>query len=340
MRRAGKPIPPQAAALARVTVQAAVGEFLIQLEREAAAHREQYVERYRADLNLYVIPKDTGEIEDAAQDEPPRILWQPGWRYVDEITTAAWNDESLRLHKSNGGPLGFNSIRHLANTLRHLLRFCVRKGYLQNEPVLKSPPNKLVKKERRFRRPMTERERERFIRRLYAYAPQPRAKGRQKSHPLGTAARFYELMHFSLLRRGEEWALTLRWVDRRARLIHLPPEHTKSGDAEDVALTKRAEAAIFGQVKAAGIKARDKDTPIFGTINVRPAFEWAMKTARIDPRGITPHHHARHTGGTILAKKTRSRDQLKQAGRWRSDQSVEPYLHVGAEDARELMDKL
>lgn len=340
MRAAGQPIPESAAAVARRSVEDAASEFLIHLEREAGAHREQYVTRYRADLNLYVIPKDQDEIEAAALETPPRVLWQPVWRYVDEITTAAWNDEKLRLHKSNVGPLGYSSIRHLANTLRFLLRFCVDQRYLDNEPVLKSPARKLILKEKRPRRAMTETEREKFLRWVYKYTPKViRKTGPQKSLLPGTAGRYYETLHFSMFRRGEGWAITQRWIERRARLIHVPPEHSKSGEAETIPLHARAEQALFEQVRVADLK-KKLDAPIFGVINVRPAFEWAMKKARLDPHGITPHHSTRHTGGTLLAKKTRSRDQLKKAGRWRSDQSVEPYLHVDAEDARDLMDKL
>lgn len=339
MRRAGQPIPEEARALARTSVEDACAEFLIQLGRQASGHREQYAERNQADLNLYITPKSDEELRLAAAEE--RSLWQPGWTYVDEITSARWEDEKLRLHKGNGGPLGWNSIRHMANTLRHLLRFCVAQGYIENEPVLKSPARKLILKEKRYRAAMDPAARERFIRAAYAYTPKViRKKGRQKSLPPGTAGRFYETMHFSLLRRGEQWELTQRWLDRKARLIHIPPEHSKSGEAESIPLHPRAERAIIEQIKAAGIRKKELDRAVFGKINVRPAFEWALKKAKVERYGITPHHHARHTGGTILAKKTRSRDQLKQAGRWRSDQSVEPYLHVDVEDARELMEKL
>jgi hypothetical protein len=336
LRRAGKPVPEEAAAAARVSVEDAAAEFLIHLGRQAAAHREQYVRRYEADLNLYAIPKSDEELRQAAAER--RVLWQPSWTYVDEITSARWEDEKLRLHKKNGGPLGWNSIRHLANTLRHLLRFCVERSYIASAPELLSPSRRMTKREARPRRALTEKERERFLRWVYKYTPAIPRKGRQATHPPGTAGRFYEALHYSLLRRGELWAATLRWMDRRAKLLHIPAEHTKSGDPETIPLHERVETALLGQAKAAGVKS--KDEPVFGVINVRPAFEWAMKKAKLDRHGITPHHTTRHTGGTLLAGKTKSRDQLKKAGRWRSDQSVDPYLHVDAEDARELMEKL
>jgi hypothetical protein len=40
------------------------------------------------------------------------------------------------------------------------------------------------------------------------------------------------------------------------------------------------------------------DEPIFGEINVRPAYAWALEEAEIDAYGVTAHHTTRHTGAT------------------------------------------
>ena len=124
--------------------------------------------------------------------------------------------------------------------------------------MLKLPPSKLIKQEKRPRRPMEQEERERFLRRIYQYAPKVTRKGRHKSHPLGTAGRFYELMHFSLLRRGEAWEVTLRWVDRKSRMLHIPAEHSKSGDPESMPLHPRAERVLLEQARVAGVKATSR----------------------------------------------------------------------------------
>jgi hypothetical protein len=338
LRAAGKPIPEDAAPFARVTIEDAAAEFVTLLERQAHEHREQYVKRYESDLNLYVIRKTDQELADAraAGKEP----WQPPWTFVDELTTSAWEEEKLRLHKANGGPLGARSIAHLTNTLRHLLRFCASpaRRYIEIVPELKSPANRLIKLERRKRRAFTAAEREKFIRLIYKYAPKVSRKGRQATHAPGTAGRFYETLHFSLLRRGEGWAITRGWLDRRRKIITVPPEHSKSGEEEQIPLHPRAERALVEQIKARG--KLELDEPIFGQVNVVPAFEWAMKVGNFRREGVTAHHTTRHTGGTILAKQTKSRDVLKKAGRWHADASVEPYLHVDVEDARPLMEKL
>ncbi len=83
-----------------------------------------------------------------------------------------------------------------------------------------------------------------------------------------------------------------------------------------------------GVVRARG--GVEMDEPMFGEINVRPAYEFALTTAKIDRYGVTPHHTTRHTGATILAEKTKDREALKHAGRWRSN-IVDEYIHSAAE---------
>lgn len=334
MRRAGQPIAEDVAAAARASVEIVVAEFVVELERRAGQHREQYVARYKADLNLYVTPKSDEELREAKSIG--REPWQPSWRYLDEITSARWEEEKIRLHRSNGGPLGARSMQVLTNTLRHLLRFGVERGHIESAPELKAPSRRQVLEERRKRRAYTPEEREEYLRALATYEPEDHGK----ALPPGTAARFYEALFFTLFRRGEMWAITPRWLDLQDNTIHIPPEHGKNGQADSVPLHPRARAALEQQMEAAKFKARDKDRPIFGKINVRPAHDYALAKTKIDPWGVTPHHTTRHTGGTILAKATTDREALKKAGRWRSDQSIESYIHVDAEHARPLFAKL
>lgn len=331
MRKAQCPIPEAAAAAARATVETVVAEFMLDLEKRAGQHAAGYVERYERDLKLYVMPKTADEVRNG--------YWQPSWTYLDEITTASWEEEKLRLHNSNGGPLGSRSIQVLTNTLRHLLRFAVPR-FIDNAPELIAPPRARVLAEQRKKRAMTPAEREEYLRAVAAFNPHDRRSPSKRllALPPGTAFRFYEALFFTLFRRGEMWEITQRWLDLDGGNIHIPPEHAKNGREESIPLHPRAARALLDQVKAAGITSMD--APIFGTIDVRAAHRFAMKKTGIDPWGITAHHTTRHTGGTILAKATNDREALKAAGRWHSDQSVDAYIHIDAEHARPLFGKL
>src|SRR5258705_13251119 len=65
-------------------------------------------------------------------------------------------------HKKNGGPLGARSTQHLANTLRHLLRFGAEpsRRWIETVPELKAPSQKQMRAEKRPRRAMSVAERE------------------------------------------------------------------------------------------------------------------------------------------------------------------------------------
>jgi hypothetical protein len=162
-----------------------------------AAHREQYVARYEADLNLYVTPKST-PTSSPPRPQLGRRLWQPAWRYVDEITSA------LGVREAAAAQVERRAARlvdqHLTNTLRHFLRFCVQAGYIENEPELKR---------RRGAKAVqgaaaAARVRPRRARALLRGSTSTRRSVRPARliRP-GTAGRFYEVLHFSLLRRGE-----------------------------------------------------------------------------------------------------------------------------------------
>src|SRR5207302_116836 len=85
-----------------------------------------------------------------------------------------------------------------------------------------------------------------------------------------------EALFFTLMRRGEMFALTQRWIDRRAKLIRIPAAHSKSGEDETIPLHPRALKALTGQARARGTVSLDD--PIFGEINVRPAYEKPLGT--------------------------------------------------------------
>ncbi len=62
---------------------------------------------------------------------------------------------------------------------------------------------------------------------------------------------------------------------------------------------------------------------------MRKAFDYAMKKAKITKKGITAHHHARHSAATIAAGETTDVLALQALGRWRSLRMVERlHRHV------------
>jgi integrase len=119
-------------------------------------------------------------------------------------------------------------------------------------------------------------------------------------------------MHYTLLRRDEAWAITPAWIDSKAKLIRIPATDSKSGEVEEVALHPKAAKA----------------------------FAFAMKKAKITKKGITPHHHARHSAATIAAGETQDTMALQALGRWRSLRMVVRYTHPKAERARTVIGKL
>jgi integrase len=145
-------------------------------------------------------------------------------------------------------------------------------------------------------------------------------------------------MHYTLLRRGEAWAITPAWIDSKAKLIRIPADHSKSGEVEEVPLHPKAAQALKEQIAIRG--SLERDVPIFGKINVRKAFAYAMKKAKITKKGITAHHHARHSAATIAAGETTDVLALQALGRWRSLRMVERYTHPQVERARPVISKL
>lgn len=322
MRKAGQPIPAEAAALARASVKAAVISCISRLEREAAQHRGQYARRHGEDLKLYIMPKTDEQMTAARRlgKEP----WQPPWRYVDEITTLAWEKEKLRLHHSNAGPLKWASIRHLTVSLRKLLHNELEMGRIENVPEIRPPANKLVRQDEAPRRAYTAAEREKFLK---AIKP-----GYARSW------RFYSVLFFSLLRKGELQALTPRWVDFRNAWIRIPATDSKSGEIEEIDLHPRAAKALKAELRTR--QTVGADSPLFGEHDARKAFEFGLAEAKIDRHGLVPHHSTRHTGATMVGESTTDLLEIMAAMRVRSPQIAKRYLHVDAKRARRVMRKL
>ncbi len=174
-------------------------------------------------------------------------------------------------------------------------------------------------------------------RRRVAATGTARPEGQRESGPArdGAAVLRGALLHADA--PGEMWAITPRWIGRRAGLIRIPAGHSKSGEEETIPLHPRARRALLGQLAVRGHLKPDE--PIFGEVNLRRAYSFALAESGIDSYGLTPHHFTRYTGATILAEKTKDREALKHAGRWRSN-VVDDYIHSDVERARPLMSKL
>lgn len=316
MRKAGQPVTGEAEAGARVAVKTAVDVCLKALKLEAGEHREQYVRRHSEDLKLYVLPKTPEMVA--------KGFWQPTWRFLDEITSKGWEQEKKRLHRGNGGPLGWRSIQHLTTTLNKLLKHCLDEGLLENVPKLRPPHNKLVAQEAAPRRAYTEAERERFLQAIRSRYPR--------------SFRFYTVLFFSLMRHGELSALTPRWVDFRNGWIRIPADHSKSREIEEVDLHPRAARALRSEL---GARERvGPDVPVFGHHDARKAFFYGLEAAGIDPHGLTAHHSTRHTGATMVGESTTDLLAIMAAMRVRSPSIAKRYLHVDAKRARGPMRKL
>jgi integrase len=220
-----------------------------------------------------------------------------------------------------------------------LVEHCMAAGFLDKKPLpdlksyLPEKIGKLIEQEKRKVDALTREERTRLLNALKTWDPHDGS-----TLPKGTHWRFYTVMHYTLLRRGEAWAITPDWIDSKAKLIRIPAEHSKSGEVEEIPLHPKAAQALKQQIAVRG--SLERDLPIFGKINVRKAFAYAIKKARITKAGITAHHHARHSAATIAAGETTDVLALQALGRWRSLRMVERYTHPKVERARPVISKL
>ncbi len=145
------------------------------------------------------------------------------------------------------------------------------------------------------------------------------------------------MLFFSLLRRGELFALTPRWVDFKLSWIRIPPTHSKSGELEEIDLHPPARALRAELREQKTVKA---DAPLFGAHDARKAFVHGIAAAGIDSHGLVPHHSTRHTGATMVGESTTDLLEIMAAMRVRSPQIAQRYLQVDAKRARRVMRKL
>jgi integrase len=300
-----------------------IAQYLEHEEELYRGHDGRHHGRIKTDLMRYIAPR---------------------WRRAEEITTDAWLEARGALHKAAGGPLGARSIAHLANTLRHFLRWARERGVVQTVPEIESPKSKDQRSEQRGRAAMDAGQRDRFLRALTS----------MKEH---RASRVYRALFYSLLRKGELEALTLRWVDWKEQVIRLPAEHAKSGEQEEIDLHPEVARAIRGELKARG--KLQPDDPVFGRFDYHQAntpdlqggiFGRACLRAKIvklrsdgtvDFDGLTAHHVTRHSSATIAAgKRGTTLEELMAMARWRSPDMAARYLHPTVKAGRRASRRL
>jgi len=319
--RGGAPLPRQV--VSTLTLKQLVAAFIAHEEDAYTGHDERHVSRYETDLVNYILTR---------------------WDRVEQITSDAWDDAAANLHKRKGGPLGSRSIAHLANTLRHFLRYCDEVGALANVPEIKSPPTKDQRAERQKRTALTAQQRDRFLRALLQL-------GEDRAH------RIYVALFFSLLRQNELSALEESWVNWKRHEITIPGEHTKSGEPETIDLHPRVRRVLRAQLHDLG---RSHEGPIFGRFDFHQAntaklkgglFGRACLKAKLvkeDPKtgkivfaGLTPHHVTRHSAATQIADQPGTTlVELMAQARWRSPAMAQEYLHPTVEAGRRASRRL
>lgn len=275
--------------------------WLAQVEARAGEKNPQYLTRHKLDVKYLL----------------------KSFKLAGDVTDQAWQDAMRELH---AGGLSWASLRHATVTLRHLVRFAGRLGAIAAVPELRPPPNKLVAKDQADRRALSEGERDRVL----------RAMRQNHDH---RAARIWTVMAYSGLRRGELRKLTLRWLDLQAQSIRIPATAAKSGAEELVPLHPKVRQAVRAEAAERGVK--DKDAPVFGGFDVRKAWQRALDRSKVDDHGLTAHHTARHTFGTLLAQESRGDVTAVMAGgRWRSLAMAQRYVHASAARARAAIRRL
>ena len=326
-------LPPQVAE--RLDLKQLSDAWIEKLEKEHPGNR-RYVNRIETDMLCYV----------------ERL-----WMYPHEITSVSWGRThregvQARLHgaalcehpaciavgscsqpEKHGafGPLKWRSIAHLANTLRHFLRYCASRGVIESVPEIKSPPSKLQKAERAPRSALDDETKHAFLWALLVMGEE-------------RACRIYLTLFETWMRKSSLEALTLRWCDFKAETITIPAAHNKSGVERVIDMTPAAVEAI--RAETADWKPIRLDKPVFGAFDFHQAFDAtrkggvfgrALALAGIDRYGLTPHHSTRHTAATIAgAKPGASLSGLMAQAGWESAQMAERYLHPTLKAARAL----
>src|SRR5262245_43943383 len=174
-----------------------------------------------------------------------------------------------------------SAVQRELETLRAVLRWCVKKGWLKRSPFEKCE-EPIISKTAEARRDRVLSIEEEAA--LLAACVEPRSHLR----PLIICALD------TAMRRGE--MLQLRWafVNLHQGVINLPPEITKTEKPRSVPITPRLRA----ELEALREKANGDDAPVFGGItDIKRSFGTACRIANIADLHF---HDLRHTGTTRL----------------------------------------
>lgn len=281
--------------------------WLAQAEERASEKNPRYVERHEQDIRHLL-----------------RVFREPG-----EITTDAWA-RACRAWRAQG--MSPRSLQHLTTTARHVLRHARAVGALDGDPPsLEAPSGRAVAKAARRRRALSREERDALL------------ESMRKNGDL-RAARIWTVLAYTGLRRGEAARLAPDWCSSGGpagseRTLTIPAGAAKSGEEEQIPLHPAAWAAIEEEMRE--LPRGDSRQPVFGGFDLRKAFARACAAAGIDRRGLTAHHAARHTFGTLLAEVSRGDvSAVLAGGRWRSLSIAQRYVHASAERARVAVRRL
>jgi integrase len=122
-------------------------------------------------------------------------------------------------------------------------------------------------------------------------------------------------------------------------VLRVPAGDAKSAEAEEIALHPKARSAIRAEAADRGVV--DQAVPVFGAFDLRRAWRKALAASGIDPTGVTTHHSARHTFGSLVAESSGGDvSAVLAAGRWRSLSVAQRYVHASAERGRAAIRKL
>jgi integrase len=269
----------------------------------AAQLAQQLTLKQLSDQYIDELKRSRGEKYSARFDTDLRCYVEPNWSHPAQVTTDSWNELKTKLHGAPSfrkKPLTWRSIAHLANTLRHFLRWCHAQGAIASVPEIKSPSTTAQKLERAPRVGLEEEQQDAF---LWALA----IMGERR------ALHAYTTLFETWQRKGTIEALTLRWCDFRKETLTLPAQYMKGRKEKVVDLTPRAAEAILLEANASGLVELDK--PVFGPFDFHQAWSDPEKRGGVfgralilagiwdpekeaRPHGLVPHHLTRTTALT------------------------------------------
>ncbi len=255
----------------------------------------------------------------------------PRWTRLSDITAESWDDyrEVLRNEKHD---LKFASIKRIGKHLRHLLKFAVAQRYMSKNdlPVIQSPTSDDIKSDTAPRRDMPPHERDLFLEHIRERC-ELIAKWRNRTR--FQAFRPYRVYRF-LFETGWRKSAVMRL---RFRMIRWPTEPggqtlvefhegtLKNKEKWIVPLSEEAVEAIKEEL--AGSPSIDPGRLVFpGNLDYSNIFKYAVQRLGLDPKGLTPHHVARHSLATELgATPGVSNAMMKAVFGWKSNEMVDRY---------------